>query len=192
MTSLATTTTTRLLMRHAGKRSPWTRRTRMADVSTRRWMGSPETRALSSVSVTPLSTQPDVELSVRQREYYTQGWIGSDGLTAFETLHEMQTRSCQVFAEKRLFGTYSDASKAYEWISFAEFDQAVSVCRAVLRDLGTLRCLVWGCVYMCLHVRVYTCMRIYICVRILLLELTVSQLYPSQSIQNYCQSIQKQ
>lgn len=42
------------------------------------------------------------------------------GLVQFDTLHNMVVRSCDTFAEKNLFATYSEASKKFEWMTFQE------------------------------------------------------------------------
>lgn len=57
-------------------------------------------------------------------------------LVNFDTLHEMQVNACEVYSTNKLFGTYSEASKSFEWMSFEEFADKVDSCRAVLKDLG--------------------------------------------------------
>lgn len=49
-----------------------------------------------------------------------EGILDERGLVVFDTLHNMQTRSCRVFAPKNLFATYSEETKNFEWMSFAE------------------------------------------------------------------------
>jgi hypothetical protein len=68
--------------------------------------------------------------------FHEQGILDERGLTVFDTLYEMQVRSCQVFASHKLFGTYSNETKQFEWMKFHEYAAKVDTCRAVLRDLG--------------------------------------------------------
>ena len=42
------------------------------------------------------------------------------GLVQFDTLHNMQVRSCRVYADKDLFATYSTTTQNFEWMAFAE------------------------------------------------------------------------
>ena len=78
-----------------------------------------------------LSLSAEQEASFQQ-----QGILDERGLVNFDTLHEMQTRSCQVFEPKPLFGTYSEDSKNFEWMTYGEFGQKVDRTRAVLKDLS--------------------------------------------------------
>ena len=48
----------------------------------------------------------------------------------------MQVNACEVFAKNDLFGTFSEDSKTFEYITYHEFEQRVDCCRTVLRDLG--------------------------------------------------------
>lgn len=84
-----------------------------------------------------------VDMSVRigmtpeqRKKFYEMGFVDERALVRFDTLHEMQSRSCQVFAKKNLFGTYSAESKKFEWMTFEEFGKKVDTCRAALKDLG--------------------------------------------------------
>ena len=70
-----------------------------------------------------------------------RGVIDDRQLVNFETLHEMQVNSCEVYARNELFGTYMEASNSFEWMTYAEYAEKVDKCRAVLKDLGELR---WG------------------------------------------------
>jgi hypothetical protein len=92
------------------------------------WISAGSLRSVST-HVTPLTEE---ELA-----FQAKGYLDERGLTVFDTLHEMQVRSCKVFAPKDLFGTYSDESKKFEWMTFQDYEQAVDKCRAVLKDLGT-------------------------------------------------------
>jgi long-chain acyl-CoA synthetase len=82
-----------------------------------------------STSITPLTEN--------EKAFQAKGFLDDRGLTVFDTLHEMQVRSCEVFAPRKLFGTYSKESKQFEWMTYQEFDREVNKCRAVLKDIGT-------------------------------------------------------
>lgn len=99
---------------------------------------SPSARMLASravrlnprhVRVAPLSTD-------RLQSFQELGYVDDNGLTTFDTLHEMQVRSCAVYADNDLFGTYNPASEQFEYETFAKYGQLVDQCRAVLKDLG--------------------------------------------------------
>jgi len=79
-------------------------------------------------------------------QFQGEGIVDERGLVQFDTLHEMQERSCRVFEEKPLFGTYSEASKQFEWMKYQEFAQKVDTCRALLHDLGAY----WSCIPPCI------------------------------------------
>lgn len=85
-------------------------------------------------SRTPLrffsSPVPDIE------RWQKEGFLDDQGLTRFDTLHEMVDRSTQVFADKQLFGTYSDKSKEFEWMTFSDYRFKIQECRSLLQDLG--------------------------------------------------------
>jgi hypothetical protein len=55
-----------------------------------------------------------------REKWLAQGIIDERNLVQFDTLHNMQIRSCQVFAPKPLFATYSPETKNFEWMTFAE------------------------------------------------------------------------
>jgi hypothetical protein len=55
-----------------------------------------------------------------REKWLAQGIIDERNLVHFDTLHNMQVRSCQVFAPKPLFATYSPETKNFEWMTFAE------------------------------------------------------------------------
>ena len=48
----------------------------------------------------------------------------------------MQINSCKVYADKQLFGTYSEESKKFEWMTFQDYADRVDQCRSMLQDLG--------------------------------------------------------
>lgn len=65
-----------------------------------------------------------------------RGVIDDRQLVQFQTLHEMQVNSCEVYARNELFGTYVEADKKFQWMTFAQFAHNVDQVRAVLKDLG--------------------------------------------------------
>lgn len=75
----------------------------------------------------------------REKEYQELGYLDDQRLTLFDTLHEMQVRSCEIYAENDLFGTYNAEADCFKYISYSEFGEKVDRCRAVLKDLGTSR-----------------------------------------------------
>ena len=75
--------------------------------------------------------------SEREKEFQELGFLDERGLTVFDTLHEMQVRTCAVFAENELFGSYDSEANSYKYITYGEFAEKVDKCRAVLKDLGT-------------------------------------------------------
>lgn len=67
----------------------------------------------------------------------------------FQTLHELQKNACIAYAENPLFGTFvptpafegtkpKGPGGQFEWMSYKEFDENVTKCRSVLKDLGEL------------------------------------------------------
>ncbi len=71
-----------------------------------------------------------------------RGYFDNRNLLMFDTIHELQERSCFAFADNPLFGTYSkdvgDGKEGFEWMSYKEFGEKVKLCRSVLKDLGKL------------------------------------------------------
>lgn len=63
--------------------------------------------------------------------------VDERNLLKFDTLASLQQNACQVFADNDLFGTYSEETKQFQWIDYAEFDERVGKVRSVLIDLGT-------------------------------------------------------
>jgi hypothetical protein len=55
-----------------------------------------------------------------EADFQALGLLDERGLVNFDTLHNMQVRSCQVYAEKNLFATYSEETQNFEWMTFAE------------------------------------------------------------------------
>ena len=62
-----------------------------------------------------MSTLTDME-----QQYFKEGIMDERGLVQFDTLHNMQVRSCRVYADKDLFATYSTTTQNFEWMAFAE------------------------------------------------------------------------
>mmetsp|Transcript_14845 Transcript_14845/g.23049 ORF Transcript_14845/g.23049 Transcript_14845/m.23049 type:complete len:675 (-) Transcript_14845:2262-4286(-) len=79
----------------------------------------------TSASFSSIASTADAESLVDERN-----------LLRFDTLATLQKNACQVFAENELFGTYSEETKQFEWIDYAEFDKRVGKVRSVLIDLG--------------------------------------------------------
>ena len=65
-------------------------------------------------------------------------YLDDNGLTKFNTLHDLQVRSCALFADNDLFGTYDNSKDSFEYMTYADYDSKVDACRKVLMDLGTL------------------------------------------------------
>lgn len=80
-----------------------------------------------------LSSSP---LPAELQKFRELGYVDEDGLTVFETLHEMQVRSCEVFSDRELFGTFSEESQKFEWMTYAEYADKVDTCRAFLQSVG--------------------------------------------------------
>jgi hypothetical protein len=71
-------------------------------------------------------------LTDSERQFYDEGILDKRGLVQFDTLHNMQVRSCRVFADKDLFATFSPATQNFEWMTFAECRYSQSIHRIVL------------------------------------------------------------
>jgi len=77
-----------------------------------------------------------IEWTDHEKAMKEMGYLDDRGLTVFDTLHEMQVRSCAVYEKRNLFGTYSNETERFEWMSFKEYADKVDRCRTVLKDLG--------------------------------------------------------
>ncbi|KAG7349354.1 AMP-dependent synthetase and ligase [Nitzschia inconspicua] len=76
-------------------------------------------------------------ISTEREEHFKQlGILDDQGLTVFDTLHEMQVNSCKVFKDNDLFGTYEEASNSFKFMTYDEYNQKVNQCRSLLKDLG--------------------------------------------------------
>eukprot|EP00538_Stauroneis_constricta_P006405 CAMPEP_0119558638 /NCGR_PEP_ID=MMETSP1352-20130426/10914_1 /TAXON_ID=265584 /ORGANISM="Stauroneis constricta, Strain CCMP1120" /LENGTH=721 /DNA_ID=CAMNT_0007606049 /DNA_START=116 /DNA_END=2281 /DNA_ORIENTATION=+ len=103
------------------------------------WMSSPSTRSANNTSHVHhhhhhhhrrfISTEAE-------KHFQSLGYLDEEGLTKFDTLHEMQTRACAVYADNDLFGTYNGDTNQVEFETYADFADQVDRCRAVLQDLG--------------------------------------------------------
>jgi hypothetical protein len=59
-------------------------------------------------------------LTDAEQEFRKDGILDERGLVQFDTLHNMQVRSCRVYADKDLFATFSPTTQNFEWMTFAE------------------------------------------------------------------------
>jgi len=71
-----------------------------------------------------------------ETHFKERGFLDDEGLTTFNTLHELQVRSSLVFKENKLFGTYNEKSQSYDYMTYDEYNQTVNKCRTLLNDLG--------------------------------------------------------
>lgn len=65
-------------------------------------------------------TTPVYDLTEQELQWQSEGILDARGLVNFDTLHNMQVRSCLVFADKDLFGTFSPTTQNFEWMTYAE------------------------------------------------------------------------
>lgn len=70
---------------------------------------------LTSKGIMMMSTLTDAE-----QQFVKEGIMDERGLVQFDTLHNMQVRSCRAYADKDLFSTYSVSTQNFEWMTFAE------------------------------------------------------------------------
>jgi hypothetical protein len=110
-----------------------------------RSLGRQEQRVLPTTSFRCLSTSTTEE---KQQHFQELGYLDKNGLTVFDTLHEMQVRSCAVYADNDLFGTYDPQSKQFVYESFHDYAHQIDKCRVVLKDLGEY-CICHVCMYVC-------------------------------------------
>lgn len=68
------------------------------------------------------------------QDFQRRGLLDDRELTNYATLHELQVHSCEVYAQNELFGTYSEHSKTFEYMTYQEYADRVDECRRVLRD----------------------------------------------------------
>lgn len=76
-------------------------------------------------------------ITTDQEKHFQQlGVLDDQGLTTFNTLHELQVNSSLVFKENELFGTYEEQSKSYNYITYDDYNKKVNQCRVLLKELG--------------------------------------------------------
>lgn len=98
-------------------------RSRQSGVSLARRCGGSHRRfrvTPSLVSRCFSATTKSSVLSQEEQEWHKKGILDERGLVKFDTLHNMQVRSCQVYAPKNLFATYSPDSQQFEWMTYVE------------------------------------------------------------------------
>jgi hypothetical protein len=74
--------------------------------------------------------------SMSMADFQAQGLVDGHGLTMFNTLHELQLTACKVYPNNELFGTFSEKSGHFEYLTYRDFGEKVDECRAVLKHLG--------------------------------------------------------
>ena len=94
----------------------------------------PATRARAATTAT--ATRSASTLSARDQTFFEKGWLDEHGLTRFDTLHELQTRSCAVFKDNPLYGVYNEQRQTFEFGTYGDFGQQVGKAREVLHHLG--------------------------------------------------------
>lgn len=72
----------------------------------------------------------------QEKHFQELGVLDEQGLTRFNTLHELQVNSTLVFKDNELFGTYAEESKSYNYITYDEYNQRVNKCRTLLKESG--------------------------------------------------------
>jgi hypothetical protein len=74
--------------------------------------------------------------SDQEKHFQGAGILDDQGMVIFNTLHELQVNSTMVYPDNELFGTFDKESKSYLFMTYAEYNQKVNQCRALLKDLG--------------------------------------------------------
>ena len=96
-------------------------------------------RALEAVAVTrnvePSSSRRFITTD-QEKHFQELGVLDAEGLTTFSTLHELQANSALIFKENELFGTYTEESKSFNYITYDEYNQRVNRCRTLLKESG--------------------------------------------------------
>ncbi|KAL3943945.1 MAG: hypothetical protein SGBAC_001979 [Bacillariaceae sp.] len=94
-------------------------------------------RELSAFLATQWNASTNRSISTETEDHFKGlGYLDDEGLTIFDTIHDMQVRSCEVYAENELFGSYDATENKFKYVTYDEFDRKVDTCRAVLKDLG--------------------------------------------------------
>ena len=70
-------------------------------------------------------------------KFQSLGILDEQGLTKFDTLHEMQVHSCMVYAKNELFGTFHPTSGTFQYMTYEDYGTQVHQCRSMLKNLGT-------------------------------------------------------
>jgi len=95
--------------------------------------------SMNSMSSMNKMTMPFSSQSFNQT-LHEQGILDDNNLLHFDTLYELQARASVAFAENPLFGTYTEKGEggkpAFEFMSYKEYGDKVTICRSVLKDLG--------------------------------------------------------
>eukprot|EP00542_Grammatophora_oceanica_P015624 CAMPEP_0194026162 /NCGR_PEP_ID=MMETSP0009_2-20130614/475_1 /TAXON_ID=210454 /ORGANISM="Grammatophora oceanica, Strain CCMP 410" /LENGTH=683 /DNA_ID=CAMNT_0038664711 /DNA_START=119 /DNA_END=2170 /DNA_ORIENTATION=- len=99
----------------------------------------PTTRSLlpvfNSGSIRSFTAAPE-----QLEEFQQKGYVDDIGLTMFDTLHELQHRSCAVYDANPIFGTHTvpegSTEGKFEWMTYGEFNDKVAHARGVLKDIG--------------------------------------------------------
>ncbi len=94
------------------------------------------TRNIESSSSSSRSTSRRFITTDQEKHFQELGVLDEEGLTRFNTLHELQVNSALVFKDNELFGTYAEESKSYNYITYDEYNQRVSKCRSLLKESG--------------------------------------------------------
>ena len=67
--------------------------------------------------------------------------MDDQGLTIFDTLHELQDHACKAYESNELFGTFTPTHEGelggFTWMTYGDFAEKVNKTRAVLKDIGT-------------------------------------------------------
>jgi hypothetical protein len=74
--------------------------------------------------------------SATKTYFKEQGLLDNQGMTVFNTLHELQEVACKVYGNNELFGTFSGETQQFEYLTYKQFGGKVEECRAVLKNLG--------------------------------------------------------
>jgi len=94
-------------------------------------------RELSASLVAQWNSSGNRSISTEKENHFKDiGYLDDEGLTIFSTLHDMQVRSCEVYAENELFGSYDEKENNFKYVTYEQFGNQVDKCRAVLKDLG--------------------------------------------------------
>jgi len=106
-----------MFQRSAVLRRAFLRHSTTTTTSSSRRAAAASTTTIRSLS----SSEPSPpQFASKTEQWQHEGILDERGLVNFDTLHNMQVRSCRVFSEKNLFSTYSEESQNFEWMTFKE------------------------------------------------------------------------